>query len=986
MPHRAPSDDGTSPTVSAPRLVGRDRELAALSGALAQPSALVLLEGEAGLGRSLLLHQWLATAPPRPGKALFAVCPPLREPLTLGPVVDALRGIDVPVADLELSDLAGALRPLFPEWSADLPPTPEPLADAGSARHRLFRALDELIQVLGVDLLVLEDGHWADDVTLQFLLFVAARQRRLGPSLVISYRPDEVGTDSLLLRLTAWTAAGVTKARIVLAPLRREDTAAMVSSMLGGHPVPGELTTFLHDRTDGIPLVIEESVRLLRDRDDLVLRDGKWGWSTLSELPTPPTVRDGTRERVGRLSQPAQQVLRAVATLTEPASEATIATTADLVPDVCRAGIAEAADAAVLDSDDRGLWQFRRKLAAAAVYEAIPRAARLPLHLRAGRALEGVHPLPAARLAHHSREAGEVERWRRYSEQAAEQAAASGDHTTAVVLLDELLSAAELPPHDLARVARAAGTAALSRREPVDEVYHRVIRTLRAVLGTPGLSDRQKAEIRNPLGRLLILGGEASAALAELEQAVANLDDEPVEAARAMTYLGWAYAGPWPAQTHLRWLRRAAEMTAHVASEPDRLNLAGNRAAALLMLGEESAWEVITGLPLDAAASSERLDLARIHANIGTGALIWGRYADAERHLGVAMRLVDAEQAARLRYNVEIEQANLDWHTGRWDGLAERGAALANADRDRPAIYLAGVRLAARLAAAAGRPRAAEEQFRLVLEEAARLGAVDDTMEPAAALARLWVADGDGGRALGVTNGPMDALGSKGVWVWATDIVPVRVEAHLAVGDHTAARRLTAQLSRGLRGRSAPGPRAALALCRAHLVAAGGDHARAAAAYERAARAWAALPRPYDALRAREQQAEALFAAGRAHEGHPLLARQYEELFRLGARGDSDRVARRLRELGADVPRLWRGGRRGYGDTLSPRELEVVRLVVAGHTNREIGKILAKSPATVDQQLRAAMRKLKVTSRTALAVMAVETGVLSNERPVADAS
>ncbi|HWS38994.1 MAG TPA: helix-turn-helix transcriptional regulator, partial [Actinoplanes sp.] len=81
---------------------------------------------------------------------------------------------------------------------------------------------------------------------------------------------------------------------------------------------------------------------------------------------------------------------------------------------------------------------------------------------------------------------------------------------------------------------------------------------------------------------------------------------------------------------------------------------------------------------------------------------------------------------------------------------------------------------------------------------------------------------------------------------------------------------------------------------------------------------------------------------------------------------------------GAEVPRLWRGGRRGYGDQLSPRELDVVQLVVAGKTNREISRILSKSPATVDQQLRAAMRKLQVSSRTALAVKAVEAGVFVN--------
>lgn len=630
-------------------------------------------------------------------------------------------------------------------------------------------------------------------------------------------------------------------------------------------------------------------------------------------------------------------------------------------------------------------------LAATAVYEAIPLTDRRHFHLLAGRALEGIRPLPVARLAHHFREAGETQSWARYAEQSAELAMASGDHTKAVDLLVDLLSWSRLPPTDRARVARIAGVAALGRREPVDEVYHRVIRTLRSVLETPGLSPRQQAEIRNPLGRLLITGGEAQAALSELEQAVANLDHDPVEAARAMTYLGWAYAGPWPAATHRRWLDRAAELTAAFDSPAERLNLAGNRAAALLMLGEEEAWDVVAGLPVDGATSAERLDVARIHANVGTGALIWGRYADAEEHLAVALRLADVERASRLQHNVRLEQANLAWLTGRWEGLADESTALADADRDRPAHYLGSVRLAARLAAAAGRRRAAEEQFRMVLEESARLGAADDTMEAAAALARLWLTDGNSGRALQITNEPIDTVRRKGIWVWATDLVPARIEAYLAAGDLRAAARLGDQFARGLRGRTAPAPRAALATCRALLLAAAGDHARAATAYARAARAWDALPRPYDAMLARERQAEALIAQGQleaqgqieAHgqveQGRELLAAQYEQLFRLGARGDADRVAQRLREHGAEVPRLWRGGRRGYGDQLSPRELDVVQLVVAGKTNREISRILAKSPATVDQQLRAAMRKLKVTSRTALAVKAVEAGVFAED-------
>ncbi|WBB67612.1 hypothetical protein [Micromonospora sp. WMMD812] len=241
--------------------------------------------------------------------------------------------------------------------------------DAKAARHRLFRALDELLRALRVDVLVLEDAHWADEVTLEFLLFVTSRQQSDGPSLVISYRPEEVDVGSLLLRLTSRLPAGVTQLRIALAPMRPSDTAALVSSMLDGNPISQEFTAFMHERTGGVPLALEESVRLMCDRADLVFRDGQWVRLKLRELQVPPTVRDSTRERVGRLSQ---QGLRAAATLAERSSAATIAMTAGLSPAACRGAVAEAADAGVLDGDDRDRWRFRHVLAATAVYEAIP--------------------------------------------------------------------------------------------------------------------------------------------------------------------------------------------------------------------------------------------------------------------------------------------------------------------------------------------------------------------------------------------------------------------------------------------------------------------------------------------------------------------------------------------------------------------------------------------------------------------------------------
>lgn len=960
-----------APRLAAPDFVGRAHEMKLLAQALTGEPAAVLIEGEAGVGKSRLIREYLATAPLR---TLVASCPPYREPSTLAPIVDVLRQSRDTISTLPLTGLAGALRPLFPEWAADLPPAPEQLDDARASRHRLYRALSELIHTLGVDALVVEDVHWADDATLEFLLFLVSRQHAQPVSIVVTHRPEEVTDGSLVRRLSAHLPAGTTHLRITLTPLDQDNTAGMISSMLGGESVTDAFAAYMHAHTDGIPLAVEESMRLLGDRAHVIRRRGAWFRRSLAELQVPPTVRDTTLERTHRLSSTAQRVLFAVAVL-GAADHALVSKVADVDADEVREGLVDGFDHGLLAEPERGRVTFRHALMGRAVYEAIPEPNRRHLHQAAGRALECAHPQPLAQLAHHFREAGETTQWATYAERTAERATASGDHTTAVAALHDLLSALDLPAQTRARVARMVGTAALARSDAVDDLHHRVVQTLREVLDFPGLSPRERAEIRNPLGRLLIVQGDAEAALHELEQAVEHLDHDPVGAARAMTYLGWAFAGPWPASTHRRWLRRAADVSTGVRSPIDRMSLDGDRAAALLMLGDESAWQLVAGLPTAADTATGRRKVARINANVGKGALLWGRYAEATHHLTTALTLAESEQVARLRVSIEVARADLDWFTGRWDGLAERVAELAETDRERTLVYLATVRLAARLDAATGDQQTAEEKFRLVLEEAGRLGAFDDTMEPSASLARQLLREGRVGEALEVTEQPIGMISTKGTWVWATSLAPARVEALLAAARSDDAARLVSSFARGLRSRRAPAPRAALAVCRALVIAAHGDHARAAAAFGRAARAWDALPHPYDALLTRERQASAWLTAGRQEHALGLLSEVRAGLERLGAVGDAERVAGLLRDRGARQSR-WRGGRRGYGEQLSPREIEVVRLVVAGKTNREIAQQLSKSPRTVEGQVHSAMAKLDASSRTTLAVAAVKAGVV----------
>jgi DNA-binding CsgD family transcriptional regulator len=254
-------------------------------------------------------------------------------------------------------------------------------------------------------------------------------------------------------------------------------------------------------------------------------------------------------------------------------------------------------------------------------------------------------------------------------------------------------------------------------------------------------------------------------------------------------------------------------------------------------------------------------------------------------------------------------------------------------------------------------------------------------MEPAAALARLRLADGRVDNALEITDEPIGILAAKKIWAWATDIAPVRVEALLAAGRAGEAGDLVETFGRGLHGRDAPAPAAALVLCQALLAGADGDHSLAGTLFARAAAAWQRLPRPYEALLARERQGRCQLAAGNGPAGLPILSEVLKGLSDLGARGDAMRVIRTLNEHGVQARRPWLGGRRSYGHELSPRELDVVRLLLDGRTNRRIAEALFLSPKTVACHVNSAMRKLGVSSRAALAVRAMEVGFGRDSAP-----
>lgn len=964
-----------------PAFVGREDALAAVTDAVGRGPALVLIEGEAGIGKSRLLYEALGSVADR--TVLMAVCPPLREPFPLGAVADGLRRLRDKSDGLRLSALGGALRPLLPDWVDALPPALPPLDDPKASRHRTLRALSELVDRLEVETVVVEDANWADTATLEWLLtLVASGEQRL--SIVVTFRAHEVAEGSLLLRLTSRLPAGWRKVRVELEPLDLEQSRRLVGSMLGTDEMSEEFVSFLYQHTDGVPLMLEETIRLMRERHDIIRRGGEWNRRVLGELVVPPTVRDSVLERVGQLPPEARAVLRAAAILAEPADDRLLIAVADLDERSGRHGIASGLSAGLLRDAGAGRLAFRHVLDARAVREAMPASEQWSFHRRAARSLQRLVPEPVVRLARHFREVGDVEAWCRYAEASAEVALESGDDRVAVVTLLEVLTSTEHPVGRRVRLARRLGEAAFFGAAALGELSERVVAALRGVLATADLPQPERGELRLELGRMLWRVGRELAAYEEFQAALPDLEHRPDLAGRVMANLAVPLAPDCPAQQHLRWLDQAAELVGRAGSASDRLALAVNRATTLLLLGEAAGWQAITKITESRSDLAEQPLVSIGLMNVAQATMAWGWYGDTRALLTAAADYAEKIHYQRFTNTERVVGAYLDWYTGGWQGLRDRAAELVESSDTEASFRLRAWQLRGLVELASGGRAAAEGELRQVLDEHARRGVAEpEAVLAPAALGRVRVAERAYEDALRLTTPVVEMIVRKGVWLWATDLAPVHVDALVGVGLADDAGSFVAQFAAGLGGCRAPAPAAALATCRAIVAGAGGGDGpgRAAARFAQAAASWAALPRPYDELLTRERAGLAQLAAGRKDDGLAGLSETECRLRELGARWDADRVAHVLRQHGVEVTRAWRRGPRGYGDRLSPRELDVVTLLARGMSNPEIATALFVSRKTVERHVSSAMRKLEVSSRTNLAMTAAAAGLLSSESP-----
>ncbi|MFE0028466.1 ATP-binding protein [Amycolatopsis sp. NPDC059021] len=944
---------------SSPVLIGRAAELRALARAAAAPPAVLMLEGEAGVGKTRLVSELVTRPETARHRVLLGCCQPLREPFPYGVVIEALRGVDgVPAGPL--SPLTGALAPYLPELT-HLPEPPPPLGDPRADRHRLFRAVRALLDALGPVLLVVEDVHWADDGSRHLLRFLMGDPPP-GLSLLLSYRGEEV-PGGLPLGSAYRPAPGSASVFVRLAPLDRDGVRQLTGALLGTPAVSAEFAARLHERTAGLPFAVEETVHALRDPEGAVQADGAAARRLLDAVEVPSLLRDTIVERLTALPLAARRITEAAAVLAEPAPLDLLTKISGLAPARARHALVRALDRAILVETADCHYGFRHTLAQQAVYDTLAGPDRQELHRRAVRLLRDRDPAPLVRLAEHCRKAGDPAGALRYGEAAADQAGAMGDLAAAIDLLRTALAGQDLTPSDVDRLAVKLSTVAcngLSQRD--------VVTTLERLLSDERLSGRLSGEVRLTLGLMLIRqAGSLEAARVEIELAIAALGDRPALAGRGMAVLAQPWVSDTPLAEHRRWMDRVDELIAAASSAGDHgraLTLMANNVASRLHTGDAHAWAMLAAAPVRVGTAEEQRQLARLHCNVADACSWIGHHQRAERLLRSGMRLAADCGAPYVVGTARSTGVHTDWLTGNWAGLDERAEALIEEYRDLLPVTSELSLILGLLSAARGAWDRAAEHFAATAVDQPGNAFTPVVIAAHGGIAAMLLAQDSVETAVTQVDRGLELLRTKGVWAWAGDLLPVAADAYCLGGRANAARALLGEFEREISTLDAPMAHAALAACRGIVAAHHGELPDAVKSFDDARGQYERLPAPYHAALASERLAHC-----RLRQGDPAAAATFTELAEvfdgLGAARDAARCRHAYRSTGAVTPS--RRGRRGYGDELSPRERDVARLLAEGHTNREIAEVLFLSRRTVEQHVASVLRKLKVRSRGELA-------------------
>lgn len=455
------------PVFLCPRLIGRQRDLTTLQTLIEQKRSgagqTILISGEAGIGKSRLVAEAKTNAAQHGFLILEGQCFQRDCAFPYSPLLDLFRTYFVRFAPgglpahlhtfvSTLSRLLPDLALLFPDLAAS--PVP-PAGDHEEEKRRLFAVMTHFLTEQAAYqpiLLVVEDIHWADDLSLDFLLHLARRCRQLPLLLLLTYRSEALpsGVRQWFTQLDHERLIQ----EIALGPLTPGEVDDMVRAILGPEQtVAADLLDTLAILSEGNPFFVEELLKSLVAAGELQSVDGKWAYR--SDTPAgsgsfiPRSVQVVVQQRVHQLSAAAKQALMLAATVgrrfdfpvLQEALHCDEAALLSLMKELL------AAQLVVEESADR--FAFRHALIREAIYNELLIRERHVLHRLLAETLEQMSTTPILRerylgdLAEHCSEAGMWEQAFVYEHQIGERALALHAPRAAIGYLTRALDAAQ---------------------------------------------------------------------------------------------------------------------------------------------------------------------------------------------------------------------------------------------------------------------------------------------------------------------------------------------------------------------------------------------------------------------------------------------------------------------------------------------------------------------------------------------------------------